>query len=136
MAFEVLPHTADLKIRATGKSLPELFVSAAKGMFSLMVDDPKLFKRGDSFATEVKVKAADHESLLVEWLTELLGISDIENVYLDRFKISELTDSQLAAEISGARVNGFSTEIKAVTYHDLKVEQTPEGYSTEITFDI
>lgn len=136
MPYEVLPHTADLKIRAVGKTLPELFVSAAQGMFSLMVEDPKLLERGEGFSREVKVKAMDHEALIVEWLQELLGIADIENVYLDKFKISELDDTHVSTQVSGSRVNGFATEIKAVTYHDLKIEQTPEDYSTEITFDI
>ena len=113
-----------MTIRATGKTLPELFVSAAAGMFAVMAPDPKTLTRDGEFIHELSVKAMDTESLLVEWLTELLGIVDLENVYLEKFKITGLDDSHVTAHVSGARINGFATEIKAVTYHDLKIEQT------------
>ncbi|MBI3260906.1 archease [Candidatus Berkelbacteria bacterium] len=129
-----MPHTTDLKVRATAKTLPELFVFAAAGMVGLMVADPKLLNREGEFSRTVTVKAIDTESLLVEWLTELLGIIDIENVYLEKYKITELGEQQLSAQLAGVRVDGFSTEIKAVP-HDLEIEQTPQGYSVEIAFD-
>ncbi|MFY9484852.1 MAG: archease [Patescibacteria group bacterium] len=124
-----------MTIRATGRTLPELFVSAAAGMFGVMVADPKTLNREGEFSRAVTVKAMDTESLLVEWLTELLGIVDLENVYLEKFKITELRDRELTAQLSGVHVDGFSTEIKAVPYHGLEIEQTPQGYSAEIGFD-
>lgn len=124
-----------MTIRATGRTLPELFVSAAEGMVGLMVADQKTLSREGEFARAVTVKAMDSESLLVEWLTELLGIVDLENVYLEKFKIVELGDRALSAQVAGAHVDGFLTDIKAVPYHDLEIVQTPQGYSAEIAFD-
>lgn len=124
-----------MTIRATGKTLPELFVSAAQGMIGLMVADPKTLIREGDFSRTVTVKAMDSESLLVEWLTELLGIIDVESVYLEKFKIIELGEQKLSAQLSGAHVDGFSTEIKAVP-HDLEIMEMPEGYSAEIAFDV
>lgn len=123
-----------MTIHATGKTLSELFISAAQGMVGLMVADPKTLTREGEFSRTVTVKAMDSESLLVEWLTELLGIIDLENVYLEKFKIMELEEQKLSAQLSGVHVDGFSTEIKAVP-HDLEIEEMPEGYSVEIEFD-
>ncbi len=143
--FEQLAHTADIKIRVYGNTQSELFKHALIGMFQVIgphaaacksIDDrlicPKLPQKH-----EIMVESPDIESLMVDFLSEALWLSDVHNeAYLDA-TIERLTDTFIQVTVAGVQVTGFDVvEIKAVTYHDLAIKQIDGVWQTDIVFDI
>ena len=138
MPFQTFEHTADVGLRVTAPSLDALFAEAARGFFALLVENPDAIRPVNQI--EIALSAEDHESLFVDWLRELLYRFDTEHFLGAEFAV-ELSDRRsLKARIRGETLD-FSRhqmlqEIKAVTYHGLRVDQTPTGWSAEVIFDI
>lgn len=143
--FEILPHTADLKIRVYGATLSELFRHALIGMFqSIGPRSDVCVRAGERVECKklpvehtVEVQSHDVESLLVDFLSQVLYLSDVHNeAYLDA-DIHELNNNQIRATIKGVPITGFdNVEIKSVTYHDLRIQQIDGVWQTDIVFDI
>jgi len=138
--FEILEHTADIGIAAYGKTKREVFINAAKGMFEIIAGGTKDLK--ENFYDKIKLEADNLEGLLFAWLNELLYISETKLVILSKFKIKELSDYQIKAEVEGMKINPPSVkierEIKAVTYHRLEIKKDEESdlWRAQIIFDI
>ena len=143
--FEQLPHTADIKIRVYGKTVEELFCNAVIGMFQVIGPHADgCIKKNDRLVCkilpqkrELMVVANDYDSLLVDFLSEALYLSDVNNeAYLD-VTIQIMTEQSVEATLHGVPVTRFDVvEIKAVTYHDLHVQKINGGWQTDIVFDI
>lgn len=137
-SFEIIEHTADIGIRAFGSTEAEAFENAATGMFSLIAAHDDDVRSVQEFPVEVT--AEDRETLLVEWLNELLYIFESNRVLLSRFQVQELGETHLVAKAWGEPVDEqrheFKDDIKAATYHMLKVEKTPEGWEADVIFDV
>jgi SHS2 domain-containing protein len=138
--FEIIDHTADIGIVAYGKTKREVFINAAKGMFEIIAGENRDLK--ENFYAKIKLEAKSLEDLLIAWLNELLYISEVKLVILNKFKIKELSDGQITAEIGGTKINHLSVrikrEVKAVTYHRLEIKKD-EGsglWSAQVIFDI
>ncbi len=134
--FELLEHTADVGLRARGATLAELLAAAAQGMFSILVEEGGVAERQ---AVEVEVEAADAEELVHGWLRELLYRFSADGLVFGRFEVEEATPRRVRAVCHGEPFDPDrhqGTEIKAVTWHDFRVEQTPEGWVAEVLFDI
>jgi SHS2 domain-containing protein len=132
MGFEEIPHTADWSVRVWAQDLSSLFTEAARAMNSLagtVLDKTPRSKR--TFASE----ASDAESLLVAFLSELVYIQEQENLAFDRFEV-KAENSKLRVAMEGAQIASIDKTIKAVTYHNLKIEETNEGFETTIVFDV
>lgn len=135
--FEILPHTADIRIRATGATLEELFLNAARGMMSVIRKDYEQLKPESSRRRTFSVHSLDRETLLIEFLSVLLAMIDTENELYPTLTITELHERRLRAEAIGGAVDGFDADIKAVTYHDVAITEHPDGtYETTITLDV
>ncbi|MFC1987498.1 archease [Chloroflexota bacterium] len=134
--FEIVNHTADVGIIAYGADMKEVFVNAAKGLFSLIIelDDVKEVMQRD-----IELTALDQESLLVQWLNELIYLFDVDNILFKRFDISRLSQTELRAKSYGEKVDSSRHKIKigvkAATYHMLKIDQS-DGFKAQILFDI
>ena len=130
--FEELPHTADWCLRVWADSLPELFAEAARGMNALSgvksAPGPRLER---TFTAE----AADAESLLVLFLSELVYAIEQEHLMFDDFKVL-LKGLNLKVKMSGAPILSLNKSIKAVTYHNLQIRKTETGFQVEIVFDV
>ena len=137
--FEFIEHTADVCVRVFGNSSEDLFVNSALALFSLLVDvapQPKISK-------EIILEAESLEDLLVEWLNEL-----ISGFFADKFLPAEyelFLKEGVASKVLKAKVKGqdfdpyankINMEIKAATYHNLKIKQCDTGCKTEIIFDV
>ena len=135
--FEVIEHTADVGIRAWGRDAAELFANAALGMVSLMAE-PASIKPNKSL--KIEVKAGNTESLLVEWLNELIYLTETKNLIFSRFSILGLTQIRLSAVAFGELIDPtkheLKTEIKACTYHDLKIGKKEGRMSAQVIFDV
>ncbi|HDM37841.1 MAG TPA: archease [Candidatus Omnitrophica bacterium] len=135
--FQILEHTADLRLKIRGSSDKELFINAAKGMFSVItsIDNIALKER-----IPVELRASKKEDLLIDWLNELLFLINTKDMLFREFKIYELNRGYIKAEAIGERIDSkrhkIITEIKAATYYNIKIISDDSGWSCEITFDV
>jgi len=133
--FEEIPHTADWSFRAFGRDLRELFANAAFAMFTLEGAIPPAAGAAE-ITRRVAVEGIDYESLLVNWLSELLYWQEQARETYHRFVIEEISPTELRAEIFGTPRGKIEKIIKAATYHNLKIEQTPEGWQVVVVVDV
>lgn len=132
--FEEIDHTADLALRCGGQDLDALFRSAALGMYRLMGIDAAGAPSGATH--RVGLEAPDLESLLVDWLSELAFLAEVRKRVFPFIRFEILNATRLEALLSGGASGQLTTTIKAVTYHDLRIIETPEGYETTVVFDV
>ena len=135
--FEVMEHTADIGVVAYGPDLKQAFANTALGLFSIITE---LDRVRESLSRDLAVTSPDVESLLVEWLNELIYVFDVDNVLFRRFEITEIDSSYLRARCYGEQVDlsrhHLKTGVKAATYHLLKVERRDSEYRIQVIFDI
>lgn len=135
--FEILDHTADIGFRAFGASMAELFVNAALALESIAMETAAIQPR---FEYPVAAHGEDWESLLVNWLNEIVYYLDGERVAISRFEISELTPTQVRAKSWGeprdAHRHPASIVVKAATYHQLKIEEQGGRWTACVFLDI
>lgn len=135
--FEIIDHTADIGIVAYGADIKQVFANAALGLFNLMADLDNL---KEDTKRQIELSAEDVEVLLVEWLNELIYISDVEHIIFKRFEINELSNTQLRAICFGEKIKSgqhkLKREIKAATYHMLRLNKENGSYKVQIIFDI
>jgi len=131
--FEEVEHTADLALKVHGHSLKELFINAACGLFSLMADLENL---SPTVSHEVHLEAPDRESLLVDWLNELLYLHEVEEEIYTRFEIETLSSTALSATVWGTQTEVSKLTVKAATFHDLAIREAEDGYLATVVFDV
>lgn len=132
--FEEIPHTADWSFRAFGRDLHELFENAAFALFAMEGARPE--DGATETARVVKVSDIDYESLLVNWLSELLYLQESHHETYRRFRIETLSPNALRAQVFGVPIGKIDKMIKAVTYHNLKIKQTPHGWQAVVVVDV
>ena len=134
--FEIINHTADVGIIAHGADIRQAFSNAARALFSLIT---KLDDVAEVLYRDIELIAPDEESLLVEWLNELIYLFDVENIVFKRFDITQLNNTQLKARSYGEKVDSskhkLKTGVKAATYHMLKIDKD-DGCKVQVLFDI
>jgi SHS2 domain-containing protein len=130
--FEEIEHTADLAIRVYGRDVKELFANAAYGMFALMAEPSK----ETTCEREVSLEATDYESLLVDWLNELIYLHEVEGETYYAVAIETLLPTELKAQVTGGPTRSKTKAIKAATFHDLAIEETANGLVATIVFDV
>jgi len=132
--YEILEHKADLKIRAFGKTKEELF----SNMLLAMAESQKPEISGKSkIKRDIKIKSLDLPTLLIDFLNEVLYLSQVnKEVYLD-FKFKKFKDNELEGELIGQKIDKFKEDIKAATFHNLEVKQTEnKNWEGTALFDI
>lgn len=135
--FEVVEHTADVGIRASGATLKDAFENAALGMFALMAD---LSTAGETNRWAVSASARDRAGLLVDLLNELLVIFEVEHAVLARLEITDWDEKTRATgyvygETIDPEKHKLLHQIKAPTYHMLEVSHDG-GWSAQVIFDV
>jgi len=135
--YRVFDHTADLGLEIYGKDEKELFSNAAFAIFDLIVD---LQDVDIKETCRLVVKGADREDLLVNYLREILYMLNGEGMLLKDFSILEIDSRHLVGEARGEPFNpdrhSIKAEIKAVTYHQVKVEKNKDGWKARVIFDV
>jgi len=130
--YKEMAHTADREILVWAPSLEELLIEAAKGMYSIMnikINPTDLMKR------RLEVDAIDGEMLLVSFLSELLFYIEDEHIAFNKFSL-KLKNYFLEAYLSGGIIQSGFREIKAVTYHNLSIQEENGILRTRIVFDV
>src|SRR4051794_12693406 len=133
---ETFDHTADLGLRIRAATLDELFAEAAEAMFAVIVEDLQTVAPAQRL--DVTLPPDDVEYLLFDWLKALLYHFDAEHLLLSRFEVHVGADGLKATAwgepLDRAR-HELCHEVKAITYHALRVEQTPDGWLAEVIVD-
>ncbi len=135
--FEIFEHTADLGLRVRAPTLSELMTDAAQGLFAMVVENLESVQ--PVVARDFHVTGSDWTYLLFDWLNELLYVCDTERLAFSRFDV-QMTAEGLTATARGEPLDParhhLTHEIKAITYHGLKVEETKNGWLAEVIVDI
>jgi len=134
--WELLDHTADIRLEVRGRTLEELFLNAADGLVSLLAPDAEA--ESDT-ALDVALDSDNAENLLVDWLREILFYNATRGFVPVQTEIIELSDKLLRAKlVGGVKLSEEEAvaEIKGVTYHGLLITKTDGGYVARIVFDI
>jgi len=133
MSYKVLEHLADLKIQASGKDLKELF----SGFVKAIADSsrPKIVEQ-EKVERKIEKKAESIDFLLIDFLNEILSLSDLYNEVYCESQFEVLKENQLVCVLKGYKVKGFGLEIKGATWHDLKIEKQGDLWKAEVLFDI
>ena len=135
--YEIFPHTADVGLRVKSPDLNSLFAESAKGFFSLIVSN--LHDVAPRTRVEFHIEGHDLAYLLADWLSELLFTFESRRLLLSKFDVM-VGSSGLQAAAQGETVDEnrhvLDHEIKAVTYHALRVEQVNSDWIAEVILDI
>ena len=135
--FRTLEHTADVGFEAFGSTREEVFANAARALMSLIVDLETIEPRSE---LTLHIKGPDPESVLVNWLSELLFLHDAEGWLFQEFEIQSLHEGSLIAIARGEKLqrprHQVNLLVKAVTYHQLVLEETPQGWRAQVYVDI
>jgi len=135
--FTILEHPADIGIVARGTGLAGAFGEAAAGMMSLIVDAASVEA---SESREVVITASEPEQLLVRWLSEILFLLDGEGFVGKEFAVTHLTRTSLRATVRGELFSSSRhttlLDVKAVTYHQVMVEERGGIGMVRVYFDI
>lgn len=133
--FREHAHTADWELEVWAPDLPTLLEQAARGMYKLsgvhLNESPRQRQL-------LIIPAPDIESILVQFLSNLLWLEEDRHIGFDEFNIevSKDTTYNLLAQLTGSTITSMDKEIKAVTYHNLKIETSPDGLHVNIVFDV
>ena len=135
--FEILDHTADIGLVIYGENLKALFGNAGEAFFRLITDLRKVRRR---IERRINIGGESLDRLMVDWLSELLYLHDVENLLFQRFKVESVGKDGLKAIVKGEPfregVHVIKTEVKAVTYHRIEVRQEKGGWRAQVILDL
>jgi SHS2 domain-containing protein len=132
--FEIVEHTADVGVRANAPSLAALFEQVTLGL----LDITGALRPGPGRAAEVEAEGRDLGAVLVAWLEEVLYLQDGEDNVIARLEVHEVSDRAVTGTVWVRERDGSleGTAVKAVTYHQLSVDESEQGWSALVFFDI
>ncbi len=135
--YRILPHTSEIALEVTGRDLGELFKNAGQGLMRLYGLEP----RGPAQQElTVRVKSATAESLLVHWMTELVYLIQTRNFLPVKFEFPRVQEADLVARLHGHTFDParqrLAREVKAVTYHRLKIVRERDHLKSEVVIDV
>lgn len=139
MKYEYLKHTADLKVRAYGKTLEEAFANAAIGGFDFLTDTSKVKKKTEK---KISIKSKRLEALLYDFIGQLLFLLDTESFIISDFKDMKIKQAKDKFELKCVALGDsyknyeIKGDIKAVTYSEMKIEQRNNQIIIQLVFDI
>ena len=136
--YEPLEHTSEAGIIARGETLAEAFANAAEGMYALQLELDSVEEREQR---EVALESENLEALLIDWLLELVFLTETEGLVFRRFAVDALSETRLRARAWGEpfdteRHRSHNVMVKAVTRYLLEIAQEDGGYRVQVLFDI
>jgi len=135
--YETFEHTADLGLRVSARDVESLFAEAGRGLFSMLVENLEEVQPRQS--VEFHVPGAELDYLFFDWLTELLYCYESQRLLLCEFEVrrdEQGITATAAGEPVDAERHSLTHEVKAITYHQLEVQQTADGWLAEVIVDI
>ena len=140
MGFRIIEEivSGDFVFQAWGNNIEELFAACAEACFSAMTDPAAVEPKNDY---PVKIKAENLEDLLYNFLAELIYLKDIDKIFFSKFDIEiDIEEVSLNAVAWGETIDynkhEIKTDVKAVTYHDLKIVKSTDRYEVKVILDL
>ena len=136
--YELLSHTADIRIRATGDTLEELFSALLEGICEIADSNYKNYlNKNFNIHKEIHVESFDSTTHAIDFLSEVLSMMNIEKAIFTRVEFNEISTNSSYSIIHGWKTDGFQKDIKAITYHDAELINLPDGkLSITVLLDI
>ncbi len=142
MGFQFVDHTGDTAVLISGDSEATLLGHAARALCAILIDVDRS-RLEPCIESDVSLEAEDVESLLIDFLNELVFLFDSRRVLPISLRISRLTleaPLRLQATVVGDTYapdrHRFLTEVKAATFHDVEIRRSSSGLSTTVVFDL
>jgi len=140
MMYKYLPHIADVRFEARGNTIEQVFEQAALAMFNIIIDTSVLKPEK---SIEVTLESSGLDDLLYDYLSELLYLFEVEEIIFESFHVDSINQTDKGYTLHGqaygesitSRQHIFDTEVKAVTYHQLKVIKDETGYYVHVIVD-
>ena len=133
--FEELGHTSEIGLRVRADAPEPLFACTARAMFDLLRVRPNTTR--PAIHHHVSITSIDGESLMVDWLSELLYLHETSGALFNECAILRWTATHLEADVTGyPPLDPPAVHIKAVTYHQLLIQANAEGWTAQVYFDI
>ena len=133
MLYKILEHSADLKIQARAKTLPDLFSNFLKAIAEFC--QPEINQASPLISRQIQIKTNNLESLLIDFLSEVIYLMDVNKEIYTQVDLL-IKDKELKGEIKGQKVERFQTEIKAATWHDLEIKKINNQWQAIVLFDV
>lgn len=136
MQYKFLPHTADVKFQAFGKTLEEAFQNCAYALTETITDYKKIKPKKEK---TIEIKSENQESLLYDFLEQFLILLDTEGFLLNKIKSLKITKNQLKATVIGdthPENYEIDTTIKAVTYQEMFIKKEKGQYIIQVILDL
>jgi SHS2 domain-containing protein len=135
--YELFEHTADLGLRVRAADLQAVFVDAGRALFAAIVENPGAIRLQETH--EIHLEGEELELLLFDWLRELLYLFDARHLVFNRFEVT-VDKNRLAGQAQGEpfdhRRHIPLHEVKAITYHGLRLVKEANGWLAEVIVDI
>jgi len=135
--YTLLDHTADLGIKVMGTDQKDLFKNAGKAFMHLLI---KINSSEKQTPMKISVSGDDLEDLMVRWLGEIHYLFEGKNLVVTSIEIESLSPSRIEAVIETVpfdpRIHELLMEIKAVTYHQIKVAERGDTWEARVIFDL
>jgi SHS2 domain-containing protein len=135
MKYKFLEHTADIKFQAFGKNSEEVFENSASALKEAICGKIKIKEEKNK---KITATGKDFESLLYNFLEEIIYLLDAENFLISKVKEIKIKNFKLDAKISGDKASNykFTNEVKAVTYNDMFVKQKDKKWISQVVVDV
>ena len=131
MGYQEIEHTGDCAIRVWGENLAMLFADAARGLYN--VSGTRL-GAGRRIRRKIRLRADDTEGLLVAFLSELIYLQEHSGLGFQEFDL-DVQERQLTGTMRGGDLLTIAQPLKAVTYHDLEIQEIESQYVCQLVFD-
>jgi protein archease len=127
-------HTGELELRLQAADLASLLEEAARALAEIMAEDAG---GSPTRASEhVELSASDRESLLVDWLNEIVYRTEVNKCVYGDVHVDRANDKHLEATLRGRDTSSPRTSVKAATWHRLRVHETPAGLEATVVLDV
>lgn len=135
--YQLLPHTADVRLKVQATTLPELFQAALEGMNRLLKKTSSPKNNGTSLPQTISLHSPDPTTLLVDFLSEILTLSQLHSTIFSELTFLKFQENSLTAQVKGQKVTTFDEDLKAVSYQEADVQKNAKGlWETVLVFDI
>jgi SHS2 domain-containing protein len=131
--FQVLEHTADVGVAATGATVEEVFEQAMLGLADIM----GVRSGGPAEHVQVRLSGSDMPALLVDWLSEFLWLHESRGAALASVRVEDVTDNHVVGRVGLTPLTEVTgIQVKAITYHQLTVAKDETGWRATVFFDV
>ena len=135
--YRLTKHQSELAVRISGSSQADLFANSAFALFDVMID-PATIEIKERIPLEIE--GSDRDDLMVNWMRELLYLYQGSGYLLKEFKINQVKDTMVKAEVCGEKIDPDRHEIKqeiaAVAFHKSRMEKTGNQWIAQVIFEL